>query len=187
MELLYVNLRKISDEELNQLVSINKWVDKAKETEVCAVKDNGDIKVVYCLKEDFDYTGRNLYVGVKDDKKSLKYCTFGFYRILAAIKNDPSIEEITIISDSNLVDIVCIKAGLEKGQISGIFFYNNPDFDPDYKILEEKIISEEPKEDLIEFCNGNKRMLNTLNIWLERMEKEKQARESLEEKRTIYK
>lgn len=187
MELSYIDLRNISDEELNQLVSINKWVDKVSETEVCVVKDNDDIKAVYCLKEDFDYTGRNLHIGVKDDKKSLKYCIFGLYGILEAIKNDPSIESVTIISDNNLVDVVCMKAGLKKGQISRIFFYDNPNFDPDYKLLEEKIINEEPKEDLIEFCNGNKRMLNILNIWLKRIEKEKQARERLKEKRTIYK
>ena len=80
MTFSYVDLNLIIDEEYKHLLSINRWIDK--DSQVYVVKDQGDIKSVFCLTPQDYYTKFKLCFGTKEQDRNKGYCSFGLYMLL---------------------------------------------------------------------------------------------------------
>lgn len=165
MTFSYVDLNTISDEEYEYLLSINEWINKEPQTQVYVVKDHNDIKSVFCLKQDWNYTGLELCFGTKEKEQNNGYCTFGFYMILEIIKNNPSIKGVLIDSINSTTALLCKKLKILETPYNMYYFYNS-NFNSKYDELEKMIIDRTPLEEIVEFCGNDEIMLGILDIWM---------------------
>lgn len=172
MTFSYVDLNTISDEEYEYLLSINRWINKEPQTEVYVVKDHGDIKSVFCLKQDNNFTEKELCFGTKECERHKGYCDFGFYMILEVIKNNPSIKGAIIVSINKATEKLCERLKIPKYLD---YYFSNPNFDPKYEELEIMVNAGIPLKALVEFCDNDEVMLKVLDLWLERTAKEMQG------------
>lgn len=186
MTFSYVDLNTISDEEYEYLLSINKWLDKDILTQVYVVKDQNDIKSVFCLKQRNRYVGAELCFETKESERNKGYCSFGFYRILDVIKRKPHLEEVLIISidteeflynpSNKITDRLCKKAKIPP-VIGNIYCFSNPNFNPKYRKLEKMVKIGIAFEEIVDFCDNDEVMLSILDIWMKKVrEKEPNKR-----------
>lgn len=185
MTFSYVDLETLSEEDFEYLKSINKWLDDDILTQVYVVKDNDDIKSVFCLKQRNRYVGAEICFGTKESERNKEYCSFGFNRILQVIKTEPQLEEVFLISvdtenkiptsSNKVTNKLCEKAKIP-AVLENIYCFSNPNFNPKYKELETMIKNETSLEELVEFCEDDEVMLKILNLWLKKFEKSKPKR-----------
>lgn len=170
MTFSYLDLNTITDEEYDYLLSINRWIDKEPQTQVYVVKDHGEIKSVFCLKQDDNFTETELCFGTKERERHKGYCSFGFYMILEVIKTNPSIKGVLIDSINKTTILLCDKLNILEIP-DNMYYFSNPNFEPKYEELEKMINDGTPLEELVEFCDNDEIMLKVLDIWLERTRK----------------
>lgn len=166
MTFSYVDLNSISDEEYKHLLSINRWIDK--DSQVYVVKDQGDIKSVFCLKPQDYYTKFKLCFGTKEQDRNKGYCSFGLYMLLEIIKTNPSIKEVLIVSINRITDILCHNMGIPTICENVLYLVVNPNFNSQYKELELLVRKGTCFEELMDFCGSDEMMLQILDIWLDK-------------------
>lgn len=172
MTFSYVDLNSISDEEYEYLLSINEWINKEPQTEVYVVKDHGDIKSVFCLKQDYNFTEKELCFGTRESERNKGYCAFGFNMIMEeVIKTNPSIKGVIIVAINKVTEKLCERLKIPKYLD---YYFSNPNFDPKYKELEIMINIRTPLEALVEFCGNDEVMLKVVDLWLERARKKEE-------------
>lgn len=172
MTFSYVDLNLISDEEYKHLLSINRWIIKDELTQVYVVKDNNDIKSVFCLNQNgYYYTKAKLCYGTKEKERGKGYCSFGLYMLLEVIETNPSLEEALIVSINKITDILCQKLEIPTICDNILYLVKNPNFNSKYKELELLVKKGTPFEELMDFCGNDETMLQILNIWLDKRNK----------------
>lgn len=165
MTFSYVDLNSITDTDYELFKSINEWICKDSLTQVYVVKDNDDIKSVFCLCHNYSYIEFELSFGTKERERHKGYCDFGFHMIMEIIKNNPSIKGVIIDSINETTDFLCKKYEIFEFP-DNLYYFSNPNFNPKYKELSALIDANTSLEDLIAFCEDDEIMLAILNYWL---------------------
>ena len=162
----YENLRKICW-----------WVDKSLDTDIYGLFVENDLKSVFTLARFGTEisTTKTLEFGTKLSESGKGYATSGTKLLFESIKKREDIEKVIIQALNKKTTTIASKFDLEH-DTSGSYFFSNPNFNPKYNELVEKIKKNDI--DVVEFCSGNKEMLDCLKTWIEIRKNNKEHQES---------
>lgn len=165
MTFSYVDLNSITDTDYELFKSINEGFYPNNLTQIYVVKDNEDIKSVFCIEVSWPTTEVTFSAGTKESERNKGYFEFGFYMILEIIKSNPSIQKLIIYARHDATIKFCEKYGLPNYNDFS-YYFENPNFNPKYNELRSLIDANTSLEDLIAFCEDDEIMLAILNYWL---------------------